>query len=898
MNKLYSLFSVLPLIYLLFLFPQITYSQEGSEGYSPEKLAEYKADVQNLVDFLEYSFNMLGNPKTTTRDKDVIINQSYAKIFRDGDVQIEDDLDDNREILINKDVQAYLKDIDFFFKEAVFSLNVSSVDHHFNADKDLYFIVTLTRTLNGRTVTGDSVSSNKERFIEVNYDDITQDLRIVSIYTTKIDEKDEMFAWWNKMPEAWRNVIGHEAFIIDTMRLSKIVEINDTMAIAEYWGIKEVPVDTFLVYGADTLYVDETEFIEGLFRDTLALRKNVSYRLLQRIASETEIDVSGNLNISSLAPLAQMGKIKKVNCANTLIDDLSPLRNLINIESLDCSGSAVSSLAPMQYSISLKSLDIHSTRVSDLEVIANLRNLEKFNFSNTLIDSPDMLSGMVNMHDLRFNNTFVSKLTAIQNLNELQIINCSRTYIKDLGPLQNLINLERLYISSTAVSSLQALSQLDMLQTIYLDSTNVNSLQPLNGLEKLEKVYCDNTGITGSKANKFMADNPNVLVVYESVALTKWWNAMSAEWQSIFRQMTELDTSPTKEQLHKAAKITEVDISGNTGIRNLAPLKTLTDLNILNCSNTVIDNLWPVSDLIDLNTLNCSGTGVSNCDPLRDLVNLEHLDISNTKITDIQCISRIKSLRELNVAYTSVTSINVFGKSNLNLVYADETGIGIGEVIAFKKENPDATVIYQSTDLQAWWAALSPVWQDIFTASAGIKHSPGIEDLQRIADLSEIDISQNKNLGNLIPLQKLYMLRSLKMNDTQISDLEPISGMHTLESLTISNNPIEDISAISGLTELNKLEFKNTPISDLRPLTGLSKLKILDMAGTQIKKLDEITSLHRLEQISFYNTSIKSLSPLEDLPMLRSIKCYNTRLSEKKVRKFGEAKPSCEIIFY
>ncbi|MCK5766307.1 MAG: hypothetical protein KAH26_09980, partial [Bacteroidales bacterium] len=74
--------------------------------------------------------------------------------------------------------------------------------------------------------------------------------------------------------------------------------------------------------------------------------------------------------------------------------------------------------------------------------------------------------------------------------------------------------------------------------------------------------------------------------------------------------------------------------------------------------------------------------------------------------------------------------------------------------------------------------------------------------------------------------------------------------------------------------------------------------KIIDMAGTQIKKLNEIAALDQLEQISFYNTSIKSLSPLEDLHMLKNIKCYNTKLSEKKVRSFGEEKPGCEIIFY
>ena len=898
MNKLYSLFSATPLICLLFLIPHTSHAQQGSEEYSAEKIAEYKANVQNLVDFLEYSFNMLGNPKTTIRDKDVIINQSYAKIFRDGDVQIEDDLDDSRETIINKDVQAYLKDIDFFFKEAVFSLNVSSIDHHFNAGKELYFVVTLTRTLNGTTITGDSVSSNKERFIEVNLDDVAQDLRIVSVYTTKIDEKDELFSWWNKMPAAWRDAIGHEAFIIDTIRLSKVVEINDTMAIAEYWGMQEVAIDTFLTYGADTLYVDETELIEGFIRDTFALRKNVSYRMLQRIASETEIDVSGNLNIRSLAPLAQMGEVKKVNCANTLIDDLSPLRNLINIETLDCSGTAVTSLGPMQYSTSLKSLDIHSTRISDIQDVANLRNLEKFNFSNTPIDSLDELSNMYKLRDLRFRNTFISDLTPLQNLSELQIINCSRTYIKDLEPLQNLNKLERLYINNTSVSSLHALSGLEMLQTIYLDSTNVNSIQALDGLPKLENIYCDNTGITDSKANKFMSDNPDALVVYESVALTKWWNAMSGEWQTIFRQMTELDSFPTKEQLHQAAKITSVDISGNKAVRDLNPLKVLVYLNTLNCSNTGIENLWPLSDLFDLHSLNCSGTAVSNCEPLRDLINLEQLDISNTGISDIHCISRIKSLRELNIAYTSVSSINVFGSSNLNLVYADSSGIVMGEVIAFKKENAGASVIYQSTGLQAWWAALSPAWQEIFTSSAEIKHSPGIEDLQHIADLNEIDISQKKNLGSLVPLQKLYLLKSLKMNDTQISDLGPISGMHTLEILIISNNPVEDLSAISGLTALQQLEFKNTPIRDLRPLTGLTNLKIIDMAGTQIKKLNEIAVLSQLEQISFYNTSIKSLSPLEDMHMLKSIKCYNTKLSNKKVRNFGEEKPGCEIIFY
>ncbi|MEN8225211.1 MAG: leucine-rich repeat domain-containing protein [Bacteroidota bacterium] len=898
MNKrLTQFFRIILILLISGLTVHTSFAQSG-DGYTPEKIEAYKAEVQNLVDFLEFSFNTLGNPATTARDKDVIINQSFAKIFVDGEVQVEDDLDENRETLINKDVQAYLKDIDFFFKEAVFSLNVSSIDHHFKADKEIYFIVTLTRTLNAMSVTGDTVSSNRERFIEVNYDDVAQDLRIASIYTTRIDEKDEFFSWWNEMPQVWRDVIGREAFIKDTISLSKVIEINDTMAVIEYYDMKEVPVDTFLVYGSDTLHINETELVEGISRDSILLRKNFAYRLLQRIASETEIDISGNLNIRSLAPLAQMGEIRKVNCANTLIDDLSPLRNLIGIESLDCSGTAVSSLAPMQYSVSLVSLDIHSTMIADLSTIANLRGLERINLSNTPNDSLDILSELKNLSDIRFSNTFVSNIDPLINMSGLRIINFSGTYVKDLSPLRELNMIERLYFSNTAVDDLAPLSSLDKLQTIYFDSTNVTSLQALSGLIHLESIYCDNTGITGSKANKFMAENPDVLVVHESIALAKWWDSISVEWQWVFRDIVELDSIPGKEQLHHVSMVKEVNISGNKNISTLAPLRTLVYLHSLDCSNTGITDLWPLSDLVDLHMLVCSNNSINNCEGLRDLLNLEYLDISNTSIPDIQCISRIKNLDELNISNTPIQSINVFGPCSLNFIYADASGIGLNEVISFKKENPDCIIVYQTDELQAWWDALNPAWQEVFLSAAEIKNGPSKVDLQRIADLAEIDLGQRKNLESLAPLQKLYQLHSLKMNDTQISDLSPIEGILTLETLYFSDNPIKDITAIASLTNLKHLEFENTPVSNLTPLSGLGKLEILNMAGTKIKKLTEVSILFNLRQISFYNTGVKSLKPIEVLTSLEHIKCYNTRLSAKKVRKFKEILTGCEIIYY
>jgi CO dehydrogenase/acetyl-CoA synthase beta subunit len=62
------------------------------------------------------TLNAIGSENTPVFEKQIMINNSFNKVFQDDKVQVEDDLDENREIYMYKDVQAYLQDIDFFFK--------------------------------------------------------------------------------------------------------------------------------------------------------------------------------------------------------------------------------------------------------------------------------------------------------------------------------------------------------------------------------------------------------------------------------------------------------------------------------------------------------------------------------------------------------------------------------------------------------------------------------------------------------------------------------------------------------------------------------------------------------------------------------------------------------------
>ena len=48
-----------------------------------KQLDNYKEQIRRLVGFFQLSLNTLGDPETSTRDKEKIINESYIKAFRE-----------------------------------------------------------------------------------------------------------------------------------------------------------------------------------------------------------------------------------------------------------------------------------------------------------------------------------------------------------------------------------------------------------------------------------------------------------------------------------------------------------------------------------------------------------------------------------------------------------------------------------------------------------------------------------------------------------------------------------------------------------------------------------------------------------------------------------------------
>ena len=96
-----------------------------------------------MVNYLQETVNFIGDSDNYAQEKDIIFKESYSKIFRDDNVQVEDDLDENRGTSINKDIQAYLKDIDFFFDNVEFNFDIQSVTPQINEYGETFFKVAM-----------------------------------------------------------------------------------------------------------------------------------------------------------------------------------------------------------------------------------------------------------------------------------------------------------------------------------------------------------------------------------------------------------------------------------------------------------------------------------------------------------------------------------------------------------------------------------------------------------------------------------------------------------------------------------------------------------------------------------------------------------------------------------
>ncbi|MCX6287243.1 MAG: hypothetical protein NTY96_09015 [Bacteroidetes bacterium] len=769
-----------------------------------DKIGPLRDQANGIVKFFESTLNFLADKKNTVQDKQVIINASYLKFFWDSEVQIEDDLDTHM-VPMYKDVQAYLTDVDFFFKQAVFTYNVQDISVMTNELGNTFFKVTCNRNLTGINLNDVNVNTNQVRYLEINYDEKNQQLKIVSVYTTKLNEKDDMRNWWNGLSQGWQQKLGKDIQVGGGISLGSVASYNDTVAMT---GGQKTAIDS-----------------------------NAYYKGLVQIMGMNKIDLSGDVTIADLSPLSKMSALREVNLKGTPVSDLMPLRNLNHLEVLNISNTSVGSLEPLHYCTHIKQLFLKGSGIQDLGLLVNFPGLQDLDLSNTKISSLEPIKALDSIDDLRLSNTPVS----------------------DLAPVAGLINIELLNISSTGIKNIDALKNLSKLRILQADSTGISSLKALDNNNALQKIYCDYTQLPKAEAINFMLKHPNAFLVFESAELAKWWTGMNTDWQNLLSHYTELSNPPSKEQLHKLILVDSLNIVGRMNIKSLEPVAMLSLLRVLYASSTGVSDIGPLKNLINLQTLYLSNTSVSSLQPISSLVNFKVISIDNTQVADL---SPLYGMKDLQFVYADNSQVllkeaNAFLDKNPGCLLIFQTfentnwwkGISKAWQDVFIasmgiKGAPDKLQLQQMANIDSLG----------FSENFSISDLSPVQKLSRLKDLSFTGTTVN----SLEPLSTMLTLESLHCGKNPITDLTPIAGLPKLRDLDFSNSQVEELMPIQNMSQLESLRFSGTPVKRLKYLVNLTGLKLLELYNTKVSSLDELENIRGLVNLKIFNTKISA----------------------------------------
>ena len=869
---------------LFFLTLSIT-----AQNLSDKDIKEYETQIYQMVNYLQETVNFIGDSDNYAQEKDIIFKESYSKIFRDDNVQVEDDLDENRGTTINKDVQAYLKDIDFFFDDVEFTFDIQNVTPQINELGETFFKVEMIRTIAGNTITGDSIHNSRSRFLEINLDTYKKELKIVSFYTTKPNAREELFNWWNSMSDAWKKHLAKDYYISEDVEFSSVDRIlTDGYTI---FVKKEIALqDSFMIVGNDTMSMDRIDELYGHSPDTIVYIDEVVsrwvedtvitslspiYETLQQIAKTTEVNVAGDKNIEDLNPLSELSELRFLNCSDTKVSDINPIRNLNKIKELNISGTEISDISNLKYANVVQVFKADNTQISDISVVSFFKDLNNLSLANTNVSDINPLTVCINLTTLNLSRTQITNLAPLTNLLNLYDLDISNTLVSNISPLHALVNLHFLNIEGTQVTDLAPLNNLDGLNEINFSNTQISDLMPLDKMSRLSKIYCDNSLVDKKMTDTFMSSNPNVLVIYETKALELWWNALPSFWKDLLTDQAMTSKRPTKEELHSIINIRNLKV--NHFIQDAEPISRLTNIEFLDMSDSKIDDL----------------------SPLYGLHNLKSLNVKNTVVSDLSALSNLKNLKELNIENTDVKSLKpLYDLSNLSIIYADGSKINRDEVIGLKKQQRQLTVVYQTDELKMWWGNLDLSWREIFNSHLLCDSNPTAEQLQSIIDIEEVIVNPDNVVYSLEPLRQMAFLKKLIINNNQIQDLTPLSDKEYLEVLSVSGNPVDNIIPLANSHSLKNLNIENTPVSDLTPIASLKNIKVLNIGGTSVRNLKPLADYQSLEDLSIVNTYIKSVAPLENLTSLKHLKAYKTKIKNKHIELLKQKFPDLNVIYY
>ncbi len=180
----------------------------------------------------------------------------------------------------------------------------------------------------------------------------------------------------------------------------------------------------------------------------------------------------------------------------------------------------------------------------------------------------------------------------------------------------------------------------------------------------------------------FRMSDPHKISSIQNIGLCKNLEVIHFPFQNI------ADLSP----LSECKKLKELHLDQNYVLEDIAPLSTLTELEILQLYINNIADITPLKNLKKLRVLGIFENPIHDISPIANCVELEELLFGHCDVSNISSLSNLTNLRELWATNCKIVDINILSNMK-NLEWINLSHNNINEIQAFSCL-PDIEYLY------------------------------------------------------------------------------------------------------------------------------------------------------------------------------------------------------------
>lgn len=146
------------------------------------------------------------------------------------------------------------------------------------------------------------------------------------------------------------------------------------------------------------------------------------------------------------------------------------------------------------------------------------------------------------------------------------------------------------------------------------------------------------------------------------------------------------------------------------------------------------------------------------------------------------------------------------------------------------------------------------------------------------------NISQIKGLGKKIKslkgLEACVSLRSIWLDDNEISDLAPLKDLKLLQQLMLKNNQIVDVSPLKNLTKLQHLDVSQNQIESIKDLDQFKNMRSFYAGNNKITDIGVVVNYPKAWSLYIQNNPVSNLKPIEKLRFLDHLDISRTQVAD------------------